>query len=273
MSGHDETFLPPDGEEAKLPPHPPTHAPPNFGQSSMTGKPSVVFQTADTQPGASVFSGSSVASDAEETMTPPPSQRPGAATPDAQRTANPHEAADGTPPNGAAPVTAPTQPRAAMPPPTSPPSPRPADDRRHPALRLADAEAPYGTPVPEAERTVTDGTGGTAARRPPRRTRPLPFPRRSARSPTTRAAVPPARACGPPARLEPLSHAGRGADSRDRPGPDAALSGGRLRRSGHGAGARHRRYGTGRGPAWTAAGAPGTGFPAPDTKAARTARA
>src|SRR5690348_10076356 len=88
MSGHDETFLPPQGEEEKLLPTPPRHAPPHFGQGSATKRPSVVFQTGDTQPGTPDSSGSSVASDAEETMTPP-SPRPGAPTPDAHQTPYP----------------------------------------------------------------------------------------------------------------------------------------------------------------------------------------
>jgi hypothetical protein len=189
MSGHDETFVPPDEGGAKLPPQPPTHAPPNFGQSSVAGKPSVVFQTADTQPGASVFSGSSVASDAEETMTPPPPKRPGAATPDAQQTANPHEAADGTPPDApgtgahAAPHrhattdfrSRPRGPQAeqtiadtspySSPTPEAPYGPSAPEAERTVAEGTgrhsrAPGASPYEAPLPEAERTVTDGPGG-----------------------------------------------------------------------------------------------------------------
>jgi hypothetical protein len=176
MSGHDETFVPPDEGEAKLPPHPPAHAPPNFGQSSVAGKPSVVFQTADTQPGIRAFSGSSVASDAEETMTPPPPKRPGAATPDAQHATNPNEAADGPPqPYGTAPLNG--DHAAAPPPPPPPPHP--------PTLRRTARRFPRrsgGSPRPRA---------GTAVRPAPRPTRPR-FRRRRERSPMARARSDPA---------------------------------------------------------------------------------
>ena len=74
MSGHDETFLPPEEGEAK---HPPTPAPPHFGRSSA-GTPAVAFLTTPTQPGSPGFAGPSVASEAEETMTPPLPKRSGA---------------------------------------------------------------------------------------------------------------------------------------------------------------------------------------------------
>ncbi|MGH3376159.1 MAG: hypothetical protein ACRDP6_15605 [Actinoallomurus sp.] len=195
MSGHDDTFLPPDGEDAKLAPYPPTPAPPHFGQGPAE-EPS---QTADTRPGHHVFSGSSVASDVEETMTPPPPQRPGDPAPDAQ---NPATAPYGTsydmtgapsqndpygttPPVGrhAAPPEAGHRPIGFPPPPvgqpaSGPPSPSPspspsmdADAERTTAYGTGSRDDAYGTftpgappygspgpadPIPEAERTVTD---------------------------------------------------------------------------------------------------------------------
>jgi hypothetical protein len=240
----------------------------------MTGKPSVVFQTADTQPGASVFSGSSVASDAEETMTPPPSQRPGAATPDAQHTANPPEAADGTPPDGATPSNgahaAPGR-HATTDFPAQPRDPQTEEKIAGPYASPT-PEAPYGSPVPEAERTVADGTGGygrTPATSPYEA--PLPEAERTVADdpyggpagtgmpssstpgtgfPTPDAERTSATVLGP---TPPYPEAGFSAPGTEpAPGTDA--------------------YGTGPGPAWTATGdagapsygAPGTGFPAPD---------
>src|SRR5690349_4391784 len=83
MSGPDETFVPPEEEEEKPPPHPPTPAPPHFGRGSGVGQPSVVFQPNDTRPSVPISSRTSVASDAEETMTPHHPKRPGTHTPDA----------------------------------------------------------------------------------------------------------------------------------------------------------------------------------------------
>jgi hypothetical protein len=193
MSGHDETFLPPDGEDAKLPPHPPTPAPPHFGQASA-GEPSVAFQTADTQPGNQVFSGASVASDDEETMTPPLPKRPGGPTPDVQ---NPATAPYGTAPRNGDPVTpseAARRPIDFPPPPLGPlaSNARSADAERTithgPGARddaygtFAPGTPPYATPVssvppygspapddplPEAERTVADASGPSTERTSP----------------------------------------------------------------------------------------------------------
>lgn len=138
MSGHDETFLPPGEGEAN---HPPTPAPPNFGQSSA-GKPAVVFQSADTQPGSPVFSGPSMASDAEETMTPPLPKRPGAPTPDAQSTPPSPPAGNPAPGEGGSSTD--------LPPPPGP---------RHAAPSPSWSAAPQGRPeseVPEAEQTVAN---------------------------------------------------------------------------------------------------------------------
>jgi hypothetical protein len=182
MSGHDETFLPPEEEGAK---HPPTPAPPNFGQSSA-GKPAVVFQSTDTQPGFPVFSGPSMASDAEETMTPPPPKRPGAPTPGAQSTPPPvgnpapgdgersstdfppppiGPLANGTPPSGPATDSArPTGPRHAAPQPqwTSAPYSGPEAEVPEAERTVANGSGPYDQPpyggVPEAERTVANGS-------------------------------------------------------------------------------------------------------------------
>jgi hypothetical protein len=191
MSGHDETFLPPEEGEAKLPPYPPTPAPPHFGQSSAE-KPAVVFQTTDTQPGFPVFSGPSAASDAEETMTPQPPKRSGAPTPDAQPTP-PQPAGDATPRNGeGTPGTSrdfPTPPVANGTPPTGPVSERTSTGRHAaPPPQWTPPPPPYGTPdseLPEAERTVANGTGphdenpgfppyGAAGQNPYDRTTPAP---------------------------------------------------------------------------------------------------
>jgi hypothetical protein len=127
MSGHDETSLPREEGESNPPPQPPRPAPPNFGRGSAAGTPPVVFQTTDTQQGVPASSEPSVASDAEETMTPPRPQRPGGPTPDAdQKTPTPHEAA----------AEAHTQ-----------------SDR----TTAGPATPPYGVPVPDAERTVAEG--------------------------------------------------------------------------------------------------------------------
>ncbi|HZE32195.1 MAG TPA: hypothetical protein VE198_12250 [Actinoallomurus sp.] len=97
-------------------------------------------------------------------MTPPTPKRPGAATPGAQHTAKPHEAADETPPgppgNGAhAAPPAPgrhattdfrTQPRGPQAEQTT------ADTSPYSSTT---PEAPYGASAPEAERTAAEGTG------------------------------------------------------------------------------------------------------------------
>jgi hypothetical protein len=147
MSGHDETSLPPDAEEGNPPPQPPRPAPPNFGQSSAAGRPPVVFQTTDTQQGIPAFSDPSVASDAEETMTPPRPQRPGAPMPDAhQQTPTPHEAVAGTPTEPERTTTGGTSPRDATPAgPGTPPYGTPGQ-----------GVPPYGTSIPEAERTIAE---------------------------------------------------------------------------------------------------------------------
>ncbi len=164
-----------------VPPHPPTPAPPHFGQSS-TDKPAVVFPTADSQPGIPVPSGSSVASDAEEIMTPPLPQRPGGPTPDAQPTPPTDETAPatGTPLPGQDRVGPPDFP----PPPLGPLAqdarsyeygfPPPTGFGYPEAERtVASGPPPYGSPLPEAERTVTDDPyrppapyGGLGAQRP-----------------------------------------------------------------------------------------------------------
>jgi hypothetical protein len=168
MSGHDETSLPPDGGEVNPPPQPPRPAPPNFGRSSAAGGPPVVFQTTDTQQGIPAFSDPSVASDAEETMTPPRPQRPGAPMPDAhQQTPAPHESA-GTPTENERTTTGGTSPRDAA----------PAESGTPPYGTPGQGVPPYGTPVPEAERTVAED--------------------RLPRDQAARPGVPPAQASGTP---------------------------------------------------------------------------
>src|SRR3954452_14185963 len=156
MSGHDETSLPPEEEEAK---HPPTPAPPHFVQSSA-GKPAVAFQTTHPQPGLPGFSGPSVASDAEETMTPPLPKRSGAPTPDAQSAPPPRPAGDPAPRDGERSSTG-----SPLPPLTNgtsaTDSARPTGPR-HAAPQPPWHAATYGTPetgLPEAERTVANGSG------------------------------------------------------------------------------------------------------------------
>jgi hypothetical protein len=160
MSGPDETFLPPEEGGEKLPPHPATPAPPNFGQSSA-GTPAVVFQTSDTQPGMPAFSGSPPASDAEETMTPPLPKRSGPSAPDGRPTtppqdsdtsgAAPHDSASsGSAPQGAASAG----PGAHVPNGTTPHgsvAPGPVNGFPPPPGSQAD-----GASVPEAERTAAD---------------------------------------------------------------------------------------------------------------------
>jgi hypothetical protein len=118
MSGHDDTFVPPEREDGTAPPYPPRHAPPHFGRGPA-GQPSAAYQAAGTQ-GAGAVPGSSVASDAEETMTPP-----------LHRNGDPPSE---TQPPGSAPYGAP------------PPS----------GARPPHGHFTAEPPVPEAERTVTD---------------------------------------------------------------------------------------------------------------------
>ena len=185
MSGHDETFPPPEEGGAK---HPPTPAPPHFGQSSA-GKPEVVFQTTDTQPGLPGFPGPSMASDAEETMTQPPSKRSGATTPHAHSTppsrpaGNPaprdgERSTTDLPPSSSTPLANGTPPpgpaRPAGPRHAAPQSPWTAASHRGPETETPEAErtvangssphdqAPYGASgpgFPAAERTVANGSG------------------------------------------------------------------------------------------------------------------
>src|SRR3954452_15887244 len=141
MSGHDDTSVPPAREDAELPPHPPRHVPPHFGQGA-TGQPSAAHHTADTPPGAEAVPGSSVASDAEETMTPPLHDRTGGPPPGAQ-------------PPGPASYDPTASPETAGAPNTPPP---------FTAGPYQAGEPPYGpftaeSPAPEAERTVTDEPG------------------------------------------------------------------------------------------------------------------
>lgn len=133
MSGRDEPFVPSEPTGAEHSPHPPTTAPPSFGQSAPADSPRIVFKTpgssgapdarppsADAPPGAWTISGPPMAPEAEETMTPPPDPH----VPDAEKTMTappPYDPASG--PQGI--------PYAAMPP--------------HPDQVLG-----------EAERTVTD---------------------------------------------------------------------------------------------------------------------
>jgi hypothetical protein len=178
MSGHDETSLPREEGEANPPPQPPRPAPPNFGQGSAAGTPPVVFQTTDTQQGVPAFSEPSVASDAEETMTPPRPQRPGGPTPDAHPTPNPHEAAAGAPTEGDRTTAGSGTPPYGMPVPeaerTVAEGGLPRDEAPHPGVPPTPGPgSPWyatptdGAPLPEAERTVTDdprhdSAGGTA---------------------------------------------------------------------------------------------------------------
>lgn len=149
MSGRDETFVPPEGEITEPPPYPPTPAPPSFGHSAPAEEPLVTFQAADVPPGIRVFSGPPVASDAEETMTPPP-PRPGAPVPDAQKTTTmpppPYGPAAGDPPPGI--------PYGAMPPHAAQPFP-PDAERTVADVPKPDTEATRtGVGTPGAERTM-----------------------------------------------------------------------------------------------------------------------
>lgn len=140
----------------KLPPHPPTAAPPHFGQGS-TASPSVVFQTADT----GVFSESSVASDAEETMTPPLPKRPGATAPGWSNPTPTAPQAGGD--RAQNPTSAPTRPYA-----TKPASAHPSTDFPPPPLGpLADNVRPGPAAPPAAQPQTPAGVPDPGGPAPP----------------------------------------------------------------------------------------------------------